>query len=632
MLAEELTRIASKIRLHILTMTHAAGSGHPTSCFSLVDLAVVLYFRYLRFDLDNAQNPNNDRVIFSKGHASALLYALYAITGKLSQKDLTGYRMFESPLEGHPTYRFPYAEAATGSLGQGLSIACGEAWGIRKHSESGKGTDATGTLLPRVYCLLGDGELAEGSVWEAAGWASHNKLGNLTAIVDVNRYGQASETMLGHDMDAYRKRFESYGWVSIVIDGHKYDEIIAAFDKVTTYASGPSVILAKTLKGKGVPEWEDKDNWHNRMLPKDTLEEAIQKFEKESENLPLVSIGKPPVSGKNTGNVKVHKSAPLPLPMPALYDTKTLIPTKRAFGNALVRIGKMTPNLMVLDADMANSVHLDLFREAFPQQFLEMYISEQNMAGVATGLAKRGFIPVVSTFASFLTRAHDQIRMMPLSNVHIVVGGTYVGASEGRDGPSQMGLEDLAMMRSLFGSTVVYPADPYATELLTEELIKGNGVCYIRTTREPTPVIYGPNDKFTIGGSHVFPPHTGDAKNLTTIITAGITLHEALIAQKTLTKDHIPVRVIDCYSIKPIDIQTLQMAAKDSTAIVIVEDHYPEGGLGEAVLSGLSGIAHPGTYHMAVRKLPMSGSPNELLSYEDISADAIIRTIRGIKS
>ncbi len=654
---DKLAQLAQLIRYNILAMTHKAGSGHPTSCFSAVELMTVLFFKHLRANLDKPEHPGNDRVIFSKGHASALLYSLYAAAGKITEKELLQYREFGSPLEGHPTKRFAFTEAATGSLGQGLSIGAGEAWAI-KHGNALVGesfaahpSNPVSTLKeldskedttvlekthlpaldsdPQVYVLLGDGELAEGSVWEAASWASFHNLDNLIAMVDVNRLGQAQETMYEHKTDVYTKRFEAFGWATIVIDGHDLGQIDVALSKARNHKGSPSVIIAKTIKGKGIAAWEDKTGWHNRMLPPEVLEKALAEFgsvDKTQRGIvqkPEHEINDVRFTNYESKNHKSyvinHKSI--------LYPQHELVATKKAFGNDLERLGGQYPNLIVLDGDMANSTHTDQFKKAYPDRFLQMYIAEQNMAGVAIGLAKRGFKPFISTFACFLSRAHDQFRMMPLSGVSICVNGTYVGVSMGKDGPSQMGLEDMALFRSIYDSTVLYPADPYQTEALVEEMMNRDGVVYIRTTREPTPVIYGPDDMFPIGGSKVFDSPNPGVGLIVTLVAAGITLHESLKAQKELADQGIAVRVIDCYSVKPIDEETLRKTARETRAIIVVEDHYPEGGLGEAVKSALCQEKIP-IYHLAVTKLPMSGKPEELLANEGIDAENIVKTVR----
>jgi len=640
--------ISSFLRYHILRITHAAKSGHPTTCFSATDLATVLFFRYLRFDINNPDSPVNDRFIMSKGHASALLYSLYLAAGVITEKDLDGYRTFESNLEGHPTFRFPFTEAATGSLGQGLSIAAGEALALRKqfavalperqlsehhYEETTEAVfDANPPVVPfsvpRVFVMVGDGELSEGSVWEAASWASQQKLTNLIAIVDCNRFGQFTQVPAGHDLEVYRRRFEAFGWGAIVIDGHDYAQIDTAYEKAIVYKGGPVAILAKTLKGKGVELWEDKPGWHNKMLPPEELEKVLTQYKPKADVKAVIQ--KPDiivhrssfmVHGKNNKQ-NDQRSA-------IFYEPGKPVATKQAFGNALLKLMEQIPALMVLDADVANSLSVDEIGKKFPDRFLQMYIAEQNSVGVAVGLARRGMIPVFGTFAAFLTRAHDQIRMAPLSNVNLYMNGSYAGVSIGKDGPSQMGLEDIALMRSIPESIVLYPSDPYQTEYLTAEMLKLRGVVYMRTTREPTPVIYESSHHFPIGGSKIFKIKSSSVKNddTATVVAAGITVHEALKAQQELAHVGIGIRVIDCYSIKPIDKETLKLAVKETKHLIVFEDHYPEGGLGEAVMSALSGVSHGPIHHLAVRKLPKSGKPEELLHWEEINEEAIRRLI-----
>jgi transketolase len=622
--------IASQLRYYILEITRHASSGHPTTSFSAVDLMAVLYFKYLRFDLTNPTSPYNDRIIFSKGHASALFYSLYAVAGKISEQELMTYRDFQSPLEGHPTFRFPFAEAATGSLGQGLSIGAGEAWALRGvhslefrvRSHESTNHEPITTNLPHVFVLLGDGELAEGSNWEAASWASHNKLSNLIAIADINKFGQSQETMYGHDMEVYRKRFEAFGWAAIVIDGHTFEQIDAAYKKALAYKAGPVIILAQTIKGKGVPYWEDKNGWHNKILPKEELDRALAQY--KPEKAVVISIQKPT---DISSPLSVHRKETVNSELSTVNYTEPT-PTKKAFGNALERLGAQYPNLVVLDGDMNNSTCTDQFKEAFPDRFLQMYIAEQNMVGVAVGVARLGYIPVVSTFASFLTRAHDQIRMAPLSGVHLIINGSYVGVSMGKDGPSQMGLEDLSLFRAILGSTVVSPSDPYQTEYLMNELTRASGICYIRTIREPLVPIYTKEDTFPVGGIKV---HKGKGDSVpVTVIGTGITVHEALAAKDILEKEGVSVQVIDCYSIKPLDAEILSKAVHGSMGLVVVEDHYHEGGLGEAVLSALHGTVSVPYTHLAVGKTPMSGKPDELLRFEGIDAENIALALRNL--
>ncbi len=629
--SKTLALLARRIRYDILTMTTRAGSGHPTSSLSAVELMTVLFFNYLRYDVTNPTNPGNDRVIFSKGHASPLYYALYAAAGALTQKDLEGYRTFDSTLEGHPTARFTYTEAATGSLGQGLSIGLGEALALRLQS---------GNAPPRVFVLAGDGELAEGAVWEAVAAASFRKVNNLFLLCDINRLGQSDPTMYEYDLGMYKKRFEAFGWRAVIVeDGNDIEAIDRAYIdtfKGPTLQGGLTVILAKTKKGAGVSFLENADSWHGKPLSKEELTKAVA----ELGDIDLTRVGtvqKPEnirglsFAGDHTDKTFSHT------PPKANYDPAKPVATRKAFGNALKRLGASNPRLIVIDGDVKNSTYTEYFGKEFPERFFELFIAEQNMAGVATGLSARGFRPVVSSFACFLTRAADQFRMASFSAVNMIVNGSHAGVSIGADGPSQMGLEDLAIFRAIHGSTVLYPSDAYCTEALVEEALKAGGIVYIRTTRPETPILYDAKESFPIGGSKVFEQYNKTAMKqcVATVVAAGITLHESLKAQKELASQGMYVRVIDCYSIKPIDQKTLHAAANDSKAIIVVEDHYPEGGLGEAVQSALfaSNRARPcRVVHLAVTKTPRSGKSGELLAYEGIDAQAIIKTVRSLIS
>lgn len=648
-----LQKLTRRIRHDILTMTTAAGSGHPTSSLSAVELMTVLFFKYLRYDLNDPKNSANDRVIFSKGHASPLYYALYAAAGVISPEELAKYRTFDSILEGHPTGRFRYTEAATGSLGQGLAIGLGEALAIRLvHSSSfivhGKTNSSlamnqeppTTNRLPRVFVLSGDGELAEGSVWEAAAAASFQKVGNLFLLVDVNRLGQSDPTMYEYDLSVYKNRFEAFGWKVVVVEnGNDLDAVSTGFDvafKGSAFKGVPTVILAKTKKGAGISFLEDKEGWHGKPLSKDELPKALA----ELGNVDLMLTGKleKPASlslrGTSLGVTRQsHPEADIASSQrdrnDFTYDKP--VATRKAFGNALLRLGKTHPELVVLDGDVKNSTYTEFFAKEFPERFFELFIAEQTLAGSAVGFSARGLHPVVSTFACFLTRAADQIRMAAFSGASMLVNGSHAGVSIGEDGPSQMGLEDIAQFRAVHGSMVLYPSDAVSAERLTELAVNQKGIVYIRTTRPETPILYKPQEKFVIGGSKVF-----SVKNeQVTVVAAGITLHEALIAQK-----EVPIRVIDCYSIKPIDVKTLKKAASETKAIIVVEDHYPEGGLGDAVKTALLAPRSPGEvgaddpsvpiFHLAVYKTPRSGKTAQLLEYEGLAAAHIIAKVQEV--
>ncbi|MBI3261133.1 transketolase [Candidatus Berkelbacteria bacterium] len=608
-LRTNLQELARLIRYYILISSTEAGSGHPSSSLSAVELMTVLMFGgSYKFDLDNPSHPNNDRLIFSKGHASPLFYGLYAAAGKLSEHDLLSYRTFGSPLEGHPTRAFEYTEAATGSLGQGLSIGVGMALNAKYLDK----------LPYRSFVLLGDSEMAEGSVWEAIQIAAYYKLDNLIAVLDVNRLGQQGETMYGHRIDEYAKRVQSFGWETItVIDGHSIAKIQSAYAKAIKIKGHPVMIIARTIKGKGVTLLENKEGWHGKPVPKEELEHAITGLGKIDMSIRgSVALPANVLPKKLTPHANEALSYPKDIP----------VATRKAYGNALKRIYRKYPEIVALDGEVSNSTFSEIFEQTHPNHFFEMFIAEQNMVGVALGLSRRGKLPFVSTFAAFFSRAFDQIRMSRYSEGNIKFVGSHAGVSIGEDGASQMGLEDIAIFRTILDSVVLYPADAVATEQLVEQMAAHQGIGYLRTTRKETPIIYQASEQFPIGGSKVL---RSSAKDAVTVVAAGITLFEALAAYGELMKQGIAVRVIDCYSIKPIDSATLKKAATETKAIITVEDHYAEGGLGEAVAAALAQVAVP-VEILAVRKMPRSGKPDELLNYEDISARAIIEAVKRL--
>jgi transketolase len=603
-----LQKIARLIRYYILVSTTHAGSGHPTSSLSATELmAGLLFGGSFRYDTNHPDYPNNDRLIFSKGHASPLFYALWAAAGKLTADEIMTYRQFGSPLEGHPTVRFPFADAATGSLGQGLSIGLGMALNAKYLDK----------LPYRSYVLLGDSEMAEGSQWEAVQIAAHYKLDNLVGVLDVNRLGQRGETMYGHDLDAYAKRISAFGWEVFTIDGHSFPEILDAYEQAAGVSGRPVMIVARTIKGKGVSFVEDKNGWHGKALDRDELERALKEIGEVDTSVrgeiarPVKQQPQRPAAGAFDGKLT--------------YSIGDKIPTRNAYGNALKRIYPGYPDIVSLDGEVSNSTHADYFKEAHPDRFFEMYIAEQNMVGAALGLACRGRLPFVSTFGAFMSRAFDQIRMSQYSDANIKFVGSHAGVSIGQDGPSQMGLEDIAMFRSILNSVVLYPSDAVSAEKLVEAAANHNGIVYIRTTRGGTPVIYNDDENFKIGGSKVVKKSDRD---IATVIAAGVTLHEALGAYEELKKENIWIRVIDLYSVQPPDEKTLREAGGISKFLITVEDHYPAGGIGEAVKSVLAGTSVP-IYCLAVRKKPKSGKPNELLDYEEISKTAIIKKVRA---
>jgi len=601
-----LETIAKLIRYYSLIMSTEAGSGHPTSSLSAADLMTGLVFGGIfKYNLDDPHHPNNDRLIFSKGHASPLFYSIWAAAGRLMEKELLEFRKFTSPLEGHPTRAFKYTEAATGSLGQGLSIGVGMALNAKYLDK----------LPYRTYVLLGDSEMAEGSQWEAMEIAAHYKLDNIIGIIDVNRFGQRGETMYGHDLSVYRDRVASFGWEPIVIDGHYMPQILTAFKQGAQAKDKPVMIIAKTLKGKGVSFIEDKNGWHGKPLKKDELARALQELGPIDKSA-MGQISKP--ENLRPAELKASDAQPVS------YAPDKPVATRHAYGTALERIYPKFPDMVVLDAEVSNSTYSEIFKSRYPDRFLEMYIAEQNMIGNALGLSTRGKVPFVSTFAAFLTRAFDQIRMSQYSMANIKFCGSHAGVSIGEDGSSQMGLEDIAMFRTLLNSAVLYPSDAVSTEKLVEEMAKHQGISYIRTTRKDTPILYRNDEAFRIGGSKVLRSNKSD---VATVVAAGITLHEALKAYEELKQEGLFVKVIDLYSIKPVDAETLVQAARETGLIITVEDHFAEGGLGEAVTSAVSETGVP-VYTLAVRMMPRSGKPDELLGYEGISHIAIANAVK----
>ena len=607
-----LQKLATLVRCHILTMTTRAGSGHPTSSLSATELMVGLLFGgAFHYEVRNPHHPNNDRLIFSKGHASPLLYALWAAAGVLKESDLASYRQFGSVLEGHPTTLFPYADAATGSLGQGLCIGVGMALNAKYCDH----------LPYRTCVLLGDSEMAEGSQWEAMQLADHYKLDNLLGILDVNRLGQRGETMYGWDLAAYQKKVSAFGWETIVIDGHSLPEILSAYEAARHVSGRPTMVIARTVKGKGVSFLEDKEGWHGKTLNPTECEAALKELGEIDRSIRGEIPMPEPRAPTDRSNLHLLQRRGL-----VTYPLGKSVATRDAYGNALVRIFPEFPELVSLDAEVSNSTKADTFKKAHPDRFFEMYIAEQNMVSVAVGLACRGRLPFVSTFAAFLTRAFDQIRMSPYSGANLKIVGSHAGVSIGQDGPSQMGLEDIAMFRAVRDSVVLYPCDAVSAERLVEAAAARHGLVYIRTTREALPVIYGVEEKFVIGGSKVL---RKSDRNVATVVAAGVTVHEALAACDELKREGVAIRVVDLYSVKPLDEKTLREAASATGRIITVEDHYPEGGIGEAVRSALADLAAP-VRILAVRHRPKSGKPEELLDYEEISQKAIVKEIRRL--
>lgn len=602
---------ATQLRIESVRATSEAGSGHPSSCCSAAEIVAALFFSVMRYDPKNPKAANSDRFVLSKGHAAPLLYAAWAEAGLFPKSDLLKLRTLTSDLEGHPTPRLSFVDMATGSLGQGLPVGIGIALNAKFVDK----------LDHRTYVLMGDGESVEGSVWEAAEVARHHGLDNLCAIIDVNRLGQSDPTMLQHDMEAYRARWSGFGWHAIVIDGHDLSAVVNAFQEAAATKGKPTVLLAKTFKGRGLSFMENHPSWHGKPVPKgEETQKAIDELTKQLKPSSIsLSIQKPAPSAPNA----TATSALPPVP----YKLGDSAATREAFGVALEAIGAANPLVVGLDADVKNSTYTDKFGKKFPNRFFENFIAEQNMLGAAAGLAACGKIPFVATFAAFFTRAYDFIRMAAISQSNIKLVGTHVGVSIGEDGPSQMGLEDIAMMAAQPGIVVLYPSDATCTYRLVEIAAAHKGMVYLRAGRPKAPVIYGPEERFQIGGSKVL---RQSASDVLTIVAAGVTLFEALKAYDQLKAAGISVRVIDLYSIAPIDRTTLIDSARATQGrILTVEDHYAHGGLGDAVLSavGPEGLR---VHKLAVRVIPHSGKPDELVDHFGIGARSIVEATKQI--
>ena len=580
-----LQNTATRLRVKSLKATTAAGSGHPTSCLSAADLLSCLFFSVFK---------KEDEFILSKGHAAPLLYAVYAESGVIKEKELLNLRKITSKLEGHPTPLMPFVKVATGSLGQGLSIGVGMA--LAKKLEKKKG---------KIYVLLGDGECAEGSIWEAANLASYYQVNNLCAIVDVNRLGQSQQTMHGHHLQMYEKKFQSFGWSTKIIDGHHIPSILKALHHAKS-AKNPLVILAKTKKGKGISFLEDKENWHGKALSEEELTRALRELPFEKGKLRAQILSKK----INYSFIDFKRNK---------YPQNERVSTREAFGKALIPLGEKNKKIIVLDGDVKNSTRTEYFFEAFSQRSFQTFIAEQNMVGMAIGFSTQGFISIVSTFAAFLTRAHDFIRMAAYSKANIKFVGSHAGVHVGEDGPSQMGLEDIAMFLSVPHAVILYPCDAVATEYCTREMTKQKGIFYLRTTRGKTPILYKNNEKFPIGKLKVLKKSRKDAA---LIVAAGITVHEALKAYEILAKKNIFVRVIDLYSLQPVDKKELSRNAREcQNKVIVVEDHYLNG-IGSVVASVVGKITH-----LYVKDIPRSGKPEELLQKYGIDASAIMKVV-----
>jgi transketolase len=602
---------ARLLRIHSLRMTTAAGSGHPTSCLSAAELMAGIFFHAMKFNPKNPQDPSSDRFVLSKGHAAPILYAALAEAGVFPVSRLATLRQFSSELEGHPTPLCPGVDAATGSLGQGLSVGAGLALGARLEKSPG-----------RVYVLLGDGELAEGNVWEAAGFAGYYKLSNLTAVADINALGQSQHTMYEHDMEIYRRKFEAQGWQAEVIDGHDPAAVLRALVRAKAAPDRPQAILARTEKGHGVDFVAGKNGWHGKALNKEELERAL----KDLGPLPAV----PPDDGRSYARKLAAPPGDFPAPAQPDYPREKPVATREAYGHALNRLAAVNPRILALDGDVQNSTFAEIFGRAHPDRFFQGFIAEQNMVAAAVGLAARSFVPFVATFACFLARAFDQIRMAAISRSNIKLCGSHCGVSIGEDGPSQMGLEDLATLRAIPGSTVLYPGDAVSAERLTEVMARRPGIVYLRTTRPKAPILYGNEESFPVPGFKIL---RESAKDRALVIAAGVTLQEALRAHDELKARGIPIRVMDLYCVKPLDPAALaaQLGAAGGR-LVTVEDHYPAGGLGEAVVSALAeaGAALEAVRCLAVTGVPHSGKADELLDAFGISARRIAEAVQGI--
>ncbi|KAF6097669.1 transketolase like 2 [Phyllostomus discolor] len=603
--------LANRLRIHSIRATSACSSGHPTSCCSAAEILAVLFFHTMRYKPADPEHPDNDRFVLSKGHAAPLLYAAWAEVGDVSESELLNLRKIDCDLEGHPTPRLPFVDVATGSLGQGLGAACGMAY-------TGKRFDKASY---RVFCLLGDGEASEGSVWEALAFASHHGLDNLVAVFDVNRLGQSGPAPLGHCTDIYRQRCEAFGWNTYVVDGHDVEALCHAFWQAAQVKSKPTAVVAKTFKGRGIPKVEDAENWHGKPMPKERADAIIRLIESQiqtNKNL----IPKPPIEDSPQISIKNIR-------MTSLIDYKVgdEIATQKAYGLALAKLGHTNKRVIVLDGDTKDFTFSEIFKKEHPERFIECFIAEQNMVSVALGCATRGrTIPFVSTFAAFLTRAFDQIRMGAISQTNINLIGAHCGVTIGEDEPSQMALEDLAMFRSIPNCTVFYPSDAVSTEHAVYLAANNKGMCFIRTSPSETAVIYTPQENFEIGQAKVVRHSVNDK---VTVIGAGLTLHEALAAADDLSEQDISIRVIDPFTIKPLDAATIIANAKATGGRVItVEDHYREGGIGEAVCAAVSGEPDIFVHQLAVSGIPRSGKPRELLDVFGISARHIIAAVK----
>jgi transketolase len=610
----ELAALGRQLRVDSVRSSTAAGSGHPTSSMSAADLMAVLMARYLRYDWDQPDDPANDHLIMSKGHASPLLYAMFKAAGVISDEELmTTYRR-SGRLQGHPTPVLPWVDVATGSLGQGIGYGVGIALAGRKLD----------SLPYRVWVLCGDSEMAEGSVWEALDKAAYYNLGNFTAIVDVNRLGQVGATEIGWDVERYVHRVAAFGCRALTIDGHDIDEISAAYESLQQ-SDRPTVIIARTEKGSGYSRVANRPDWHGKPLPPDMAQEAIE----ELGGVTSLSVRGPlperSEQRRDSASDAGTSAGEPPTVKPPRFELGEAVATRKAFGQALVALGARS-DVVVLDGEVGNSTYTEPFQKEYPQRFFQMYIAEQQMIASAVGLSVRGYRPFVATFAAFLTRAHDFLRMSTISRADLCVVGSHCGVEIGADGPSQMGLEDLSMMRSLHGSTVLYPSDATSAAALTLAMADVPGISYLRTTRGAYPVLYGEQETFPIGGSKVWGESPQD---VVTLVGAGVTLHECLSAAAELARLGVPARVVDLYSVKPLDEESIRRCAQQTQLMCVVEDHHPEGGIGEAVAAVLAAAPSAVRFtHLAVDSLPTSMGSHEALDAAGISADRIVAAVR----
>jgi transketolase len=605
--------IATRLRIDSVRSTSEAGSGHPSTCCSAAEIMAALFFAEMRYDPRDAANPDNDRFVLSKGHAAPILYAAWAQAGIIAREDVLTLRRIDSDLEGHPTPRLPWVDVATGSLGQGLCAGVGIALNARRI-----GSDY------RTYVLLGDGETAEGSVWEAADVSAFYKLDSLCAITDVNGLGQSQPTQWQHDMQAVAARWSAFGWHTLVVDGHDLAAVLDALEQARRVKHQPTMILARTIKGKGISLIEGKGGWHGKPLKKGPeMDQALAEL--ESQLVP--EEGPVPVP---QAPQRRQRDAPRPAPLGAPpYKLGDSVATREAFGTAIARLGAADDRIVALDADVKNSTFTDKFEQQHPERFYQSFIAEQVMVGAAMGLAARGAIPFPTTFAAFLSRAYDFIRMAAISNANIKMAGSHAGVSIGEDGPSQMALEDLAMMRAQPNVTVLYPCDAVSTERLIVAAAYHRGPVYMRTSRPKTPVIYGADETFEVGGLKVL---RESSRDMATVIGAGVTLFEALKACDELKAAGVAIRVVDLYSLQPIDAASLVRCAHDTGGrLITVEDHYEGGGLGDAVAAAVA--AHGFTVRrLAVREIPRSGTPEQLLDRYGISARHIVEAVKALSS